>query len=176
MASNLSTLLESAEALSRRLSLADADVARPAHENEADRRRGLVIGTLGLLVAVDVKGEVLDDAELHPLPRTRSWCRGLVNVRGRLLPAFDLHEYLSVSAAERRWWLVLRTDVHELAVAVDALPPSVNVASGSRVDPDPALPEKLREHVDAAYRIDDRLWLEFRHGDLFSRLAADVAL
>lgn len=38
--------------------------------------------------------ELLKYPELAPIPRTKSWVRGMANVRGTLLPVMDLNGYL----------------------------------------------------------------------------------
>ncbi|MEQ6341356.1 MAG: chemotaxis protein CheW [Gammaproteobacteria bacterium] len=46
--------------------------------------------------------EVLDCPPLTMVPRTKSWLRGVANVRGRLLPVIDLNVYLGGGATPLR--------------------------------------------------------------------------
>lgn len=56
---------------------------------------GFRIGDVRLVTPVDEVGEILDYPPLSRVPGTKSWVRGLANVRGTLLPIMDLKEYLS---------------------------------------------------------------------------------
>jgi twitching motility protein PilI len=163
-------LLKAVAALNRRFELAEAVVARPA----VALRRGLRVGNFNLLVAHDSGGELLDAPRLYPLPLAPPWCRGLLNLRGQLVPAFDLHQYLGVASLRTRgqWWLVLGRAGDALAICVDALPQSLSVEH-----PLPAqalVPDALRTYVACGYRIADELWLEFDYRKFFAglRLAA----
>lgn len=137
------------------------------------RFRGLRIGALGLLVAHDCGGEIIEEARICPLPRAPAWLRGLINVRGRLTPAFDLHEALGVTRlrSAKQWWLTLGAGDEALAFTIDALPASLLVREASPVQPGVA-PERLRAHTGAAYCIDGELWLQFDHRKFFRALGS----
>jgi chemotaxis signal transduction protein len=162
-------LMKASIALERRFELPDA--AFPAKGSEERRFRGLRVGNLGLLVAHDVGGEIIDDARVFPLPRAAPWCRGLINLRGNLIPAFDLHESLGLThlKASRQWWLALGAGPDTLAFPVDALPVALRAEEGSTVRTHVTL-DPLRAHAGATYRINGDLWLEFRHLEFFRSL------
>ena len=144
---------------------------------QADRRwRGLRVGNVGLLVPHDSGGELLEDARVYALPRAPGWCRGLINLRGQLIPVFDLHERLNLSGyrAARQWWIVIGRDADSVAFAIDALPKSVVVTDAARLQT-AAIPVELRPFVGHAYRIADEFWLEFKNRDFFNSLAASRA-
>lgn len=145
-----------------------------APQPRAERRfRALRVGNLGLLVANDCGGEIIEEPRVFPLPRAAAWCRGLINLRGSLIPAFDLHESLGLGAlkASRQWWLALGGNDDALAFQIDALPVSVVASEASAVQP-AVIPESLRPHTGAGFRIDGELWLEFRHLDFFRALSS----
>lgn len=56
----------------------------------AVNRLGLQIGSNRLLVDLAHAGEILAVPDIMPVPLTRSWFRGLANVRGNLLGVVDL--------------------------------------------------------------------------------------
>jgi twitching motility protein PilI len=166
------TLMKAVDALARRFERVDSDAA--AERRKTERRfRGLRVGNLGLLVAHDCSGELIEDAQVHPLPGAPPWCRGLINLRGRLLPAFDLHEPLGVTRfrAQRQWWLALGTGDDAFAFPIDALPVSLVADEAAAVEVT-VVPQSVRPHTPVSYRIGGELWLEFRHRDFIRALCA----
>jgi chemotaxis signal transduction protein len=149
----------------------------PAESNKAiakrqQRWRGLRIGNLGLLVEHDSGGEIIEDAKVFALPRAGAWCRGLINLRGHLIPAIDLHELIGLThqRASQQWWLALGRGEEALAFPIDALPNSLTAQEPTEVH-STLVPEALRAYSGSGYRIDGLLWLEFRHRDFFKTLA-----
>ena len=58
---------------------------------------GLQVGGLRLVCAMGEISEILKIPRVTPLPGVKSWVLGIANVRGRLIPVIDLHEYLGMS-------------------------------------------------------------------------------
>jgi twitching motility protein PilI len=170
-------LMKAIAALTRTFELPEP--AAPRRARVEQRYRGLRIGNLSLLVAHDCGGEIIEDARIFPLPRAAifplpraaAWCRGLINLRGNLIPAFDLHESLGLTRlrAARQWWLALGTRDDALAFPVDALPVAL-LAKEPAVVQSSVIPDQLRAYVSVGFRIDGELWLEFRHRDFFRAL------
>jgi chemotaxis signal transduction protein len=157
-------------ALARTFDLPD-EASQPAQRRE-QRWRGLRIGNLGLLVEHDCGGEIIEDTKVFALPRAAAWCRGLINLRGHLIPAIDLHELIGLThlRAARQWWLALGRGEDALAFPIDALPSSLLAQESAHVHLT-LIPETLRAFTGAGYRIGGELWLEFRHRDFFKTLA-----
>jgi hypothetical protein len=165
-------LMKAVDALARRFERAGCDAAGERRRTER-RFRGLRVGNLGLLVAHDCGGELIEDAQVHALPGAAPWCRGLINLRGRLLPAFDLHEPLGLTRfrAQRQWWLALGAGDEAFAFPIDALPVSLVADEAAAVEVT-VVPQSVRPHSGASYRIGGELWLEFRHRDFIRALCA----
>lgn len=53
------------------------------------------IGDLKLVTPVDEVAELLTFPVLSRVPGTKSWVKGIANVRGNLLPVMDLNDYLT---------------------------------------------------------------------------------
>ena len=56
---------------------------------------GFRLGGLSLVAPLGEVVEILTPPGLSKVPRTKSWVRGIANVRGNLLPIMDLQGYLS---------------------------------------------------------------------------------
>jgi chemotaxis signal transduction protein len=161
-------------ALARTFDLPDAST-QPKRQAEK-RWRGLRLGNLGLLVDHACGGEIIEDAKVFALPRAAKWCRGLINLRGNLLPAIDLHELIGLAhlRAPQQWWLALGRGEDALAFPIDALPSSLQPLETAHVHLT-LIPEVLRAFTGGGYRIDGELWLEFRHREFFKTLAGSTA-
>lgn len=64
----------------------------------ASNRLGLSIGQRRVLVDLADAGEILAVPDITPVPLTKSWYRGLANVRGNLLGIIDLSLFAGGSA------------------------------------------------------------------------------
>ena len=64
-------------------------------------RLGLLIGTQRWLVDLEQAGEIVPvPATIVPVPLTRDWLLGLVNVRGALYTVVDLYRFVGAPATE----------------------------------------------------------------------------
>lgn len=55
---------------------------------------GFCVGDMRLVTPVDEVTELLTYPEMSRVPGTKSWVKGIANVRGNLLPIMDLKDYL----------------------------------------------------------------------------------
>jgi twitching motility protein PilI len=58
---------------------------------------GYQIGGIRLVSPMGEVNEILKVPKITALPGVRSWILGIANVRGRLMPIVDLHEYLDMT-------------------------------------------------------------------------------
>jgi twitching motility protein PilI len=144
-----------------------------------ERRRvryGFKIGNLGLLINQDTVSEVLEQTPVYPLPNTPIWLAGLVNLRGNLVPVFDVRQLLELGDADsgvKRRLLILDQAERAVGLLIDNLP---QVATfGLPLNRLPPLPATLRPHVSKAYTQEDMVWLEFNHQSFFQSLAGPIA-
>lgn len=56
---------------------------------------GVRIGTLSFVIARSEVREILEYPPITPVPRAKRWVLGLANVRGQLLPIFDLNGFVT---------------------------------------------------------------------------------
>lgn len=145
----------------------------------AERQRaryGFRIGDIGLLVGSDTVSEVLEKTAIYPLPNTPAWALGLVNLRGNLVPVFDVKLLLELKESqnsEKRWLLVLDQGERAVGILIDGLPQTASTSQVlSRLPPLPAL---LRAYTGKAYAQDDSIWLEFDHQGFFQALGGRMA-
>jgi twitching motility protein PilI len=90
-----------------------ADV-RPAWQG-----MGFQVGGLRLVSAMGEIGEVMNLPKVAPLPGVKSWVAGIANVRGRLIPIIDLHDFLGMlPTLPRAQWRVLVVELGDLAAGL----------------------------------------------------------
>lgn len=144
----------------------------------AERQRaryGFWVGEIGLLIDQDTTSEVLERWVVYPLPNVPPWFLGLINLRGNLVPVFDVKQFLQLEegAREKRWLLVLDRGEGAVGLFIDGLPqPASALQALPRLPP---LPAALRTYIAKAYTQNDALWLEFDHRDFFKMLGEQVA-
>ena len=71
-----------------------------AEQEEADRGKkrfyGFKLQDIQLLLDADIRSEVINDVVITPLPLMPSFISGLCNVRGNLVPVYNMHEKLGL--------------------------------------------------------------------------------
>ena len=144
----------------------------PGTRQVAPIRFGFRVGYIGFLVPAGMLSELVEDIEVYPLPTTPVWFPGLINLRGGLIPVFDLKKLLNIDdpGMEKPQLLVLNAGAEAVGVLIDALPLTLDM-SGKEPQSLP-LPGILREHCHAVYMQGQDIWVDFDF-DGFFRAAAD---
>lgn len=134
-------------------------------------RYGFRIGELGFLIGADTVSEVVEQATVYPVPQTPPWLAGIVNLRGNLVPVFDLQRCLEfkVDHQEKRYLLVLDKGDDAIGLFIENLPQLMN--ANHKLAHPPPLPAVLRGHVAMVYGEDKIIWVEFDHRGFFQSLA-----
>lgn len=143
---------------------------------EVRARFGFRIGELGLLIDPGTGSEVLSVPQVTPLPDAPPGFVGLVNLRGNLVPLYELRVLLGVDqfpAEADRKVLVFGQGERAVGVVIDGYP---NALSALHPLPHlPPLPDALQAHVPAGYMQDGTVWLEFNHGPFFDEACRNYA-
>ena len=138
-------------------------------------RFGFRVGSIGLLVPVGMLSELVDDTEVYPLPTTPGWFRGLINLRGGLVPVFDLKRLFDMDkqGGDKPNLLVLNAGAGAVGVLIDGLPLTLDI--GQRVPQTPPLPAILREHNHAVYVREQDIWVDFDFDGFFRAAGNRIA-
>ncbi len=153
---------------------APADEALPEHV----ARHAFSVGGLNLLVGEGTLCEVMDVPPIARVPHTAAWFLGLANLRGEVVPVFDLAQVLGRASARRSVGRLLVIGRGEAAagVLIEELPALQRFDPTERAEPISPLPPALESCVTDCYARDGKEWIEFVHERLFETIAADVAL
>lgn len=80
---------------------------------------GFQIGGMRLVSPMGEVGEILKLPKITALPGVKSWILGIANVRGKLMPIVDLHEYLSMTPTlPMSQWRVLVVEDDDLVAGL----------------------------------------------------------
>ena len=140
-------------------------------------RYGFKICDIGFLISSDVLCEVMKNFTIYPIPKTKPWLRGLVNLRGNLIPVYDLSLMLGLSEEPMRYenLLIIDKGSESAGILIESLPQPCNLSGWTTLSHVPKLPAGLSDCVSGAYSKDDVIWLEFRHKDFFTTMMDSVA-
>jgi twitching motility protein PilI len=145
---------------------------RSALPGQAAVRYGYRVADIGLLVGQRVGCEVVSLPTITRVPTTPTWFLGVANLRGGLVPIFDLRTLLELPtgpASEDRFGLIFDRGEQAVGIPVAEYPRPLE-----RLEPlprPPPLPAAAREFVALAHRQGEALWLEFDHRRFFESVA-----
>ena len=167
--------LNPSAALSRLQPPADVAIGLRQTTTVPHTRFGFRVGQLRLLIKPRTHSEVVAQPHIYPIPNVPRWFLGVINLRGNLLPVFELHQLLQPGSGSQNTHTVLLLDQGRDAVGVpiDGLPQAVALQQELRDLP--PLPEALQEHVTAAYITNGMIWLDFDHQSFVSALGRHIA-
>lgn len=137
-------------------------------------RYGVRVGNLRILLPRDIASEVLESPKVFPVPNTASWFEGLINLRGNLVPIFDLRELFETApvAGQRQMALIIDKGENALGIAIDGLPaPAPDTAP---LDERPSLPKALERFTRSVYENEEILWLDVDMPGLVASLAKKI--
>ncbi|HEY8219989.1 MAG TPA: chemotaxis protein CheW [Methylobacter sp.] len=144
----------------------------PQVEVKVETVFGIRIGSMGFLVPTTIYCEVLDKIQVNTLPNVHPWVSGLLNLRGNLVPVFDLRIVLEEEIAshlKRRLFSIDRGD-KTVALWIDDFPEVKDRTLLQALKELPPLPQILQHFVTDGYEQDGQVWLNVKFDDLFKAL------
>jgi chemotaxis signal transduction protein len=154
------------------------------HANEpeqADTRYAIRVADIGLLIGARVPSEFVLPVPVSRVPNTPDWFAGLINLRGAILPVFDLESMLvsdrdaaqSTVANSRLLFLVLGRGERAAALKVHGFPQPLRGLKP--LDELPPIPAPLDECVSSAMVENGSVWFELDHVRLFEAFSVRLA-
>ena len=128
-------LLRPSEALNRFVPAEQLGSVWAEQETE-QTRYGFYTGNVGLIADLDKGSEVITEFKLCAIPNTPPWFSGVINLRGNLVPVFDLAILFEAEtgASKKKYLIVIGKGDQAAGVLVDKLPTilrSADVSSDS---------------------------------------------
>ncbi len=172
------TKMMPSQALNRPLTR-KADENAAAFQSQATiRRLGFQVSNLGLLIGQQATSELTDIIEVCPIPFTAAWLLGLINLRGNLVPVFDLHKLLQFEKQSQKkpMLLILGQGEEAGAIVIDDLPRHITFTDNDKLNRLPPLPTLIQPYASIGYEKNGQLWFNFDHLGFFESLATKVGL
>lgn len=139
------------------------------------RAYGLALGGYRLLAPLGLFCEVITDARISPLPNSPAHFCGLISVRGKLVPVYQLYSLIEQKMPANPYVFVMGTQERQAALLIGAKPHSINFDGlEPKSDDAAALPEILRSCVSSGFCESgntDQTWWQLEHQTLFANLA-----
>lgn len=154
---------------------------REKEEQLRHLRYGFKIGSHQILIDQSVLCEVVQHLQIYKLPNTENWVLGMINLRGNLVPVFDLKARLGghTNDIDDVYLLVIEQGNHAAGIQIDGLPQALEI------DPDDQdqkaavsddTPAVLKAHARTAFNANGHIWLEIDHRGLFAELLAEAGI
>jgi len=145
-------------------------------EDDVDRGKrrfyGFKLNELQLLLDADVRSEVINDADVVPLPLMQEFVKGLCNVRGNLVPVYDMRnklglEQTSVSSNKKKVLILGENEnmagieIHDMVVSLEFDEKDIQreIFSGN---------QQLDQCISYSYQQDGSNWFGFEYEKLFN--------
>jgi twitching motility protein PilI len=141
------------------------------------QRYGFRIGTCRLVHDLSLAVELIELPRCYDLPNSSAWFSGLVNLRGNLVPVFDLKSLLGTNGqtGNRQMLLVIGSGEKVAGLVIDGTPDHITIDVGRRVEQPGNVPEILREYLQGAYEYAGQIWYQVDYEGLFQSLAQRTA-
>ena len=133
------------------------------------RRYGVIAGGLHLLLPQGVSAELLHDQALTRILLAPLALRGVANVRGTLLPVFDLAKLIAAPTSSEEQVLMIGNHPEALGLLVQGFPLPL---TGLQALAEGQVPELLQPYLRSAWQQQEQHWFDIDLLQLFRDLAA----
>ncbi len=149
-----------------------------ASSEPAIKRYGFCIQGIHLLAPQNVYCELIPNFHPSPLPNAPDYVLGLINLRGNLLPVYQLGKRdkhaTSASTAEvrhKKYALLIGQVSKSAALVIDDKPQAITLSDESTSSTTDNLPEWLSSSINGSFIIDGTTWHDLDAKALFRHLA-----
>ena len=166
-------LLSPSEALNRFIPTEQLGSAWTEQQVE-ESRYAFKVGGLGLIADINAGSEVITEFNLCAIPNTPAWFAGVINLRGNLIPVFDLSLLFDNENkhSKNKYIIIIGKQEQAAGILIEKLP--VVLRSADTLPELPDIPEILKDHVHTAYKQADVVWLEFAHEPFFDEIGKQI--
>ncbi len=142
-------------------------------------RYGFRLGEINFLVNEFSMSEVVKKPIIYSIPNTPSWIQGLINLRGILVPVFDIKKHIKQKSDKKSNDILLVIDKGERAFAtfIDRLPDSIDMDNENvkEISMPDNMPEILKKHITKTYKVQNDTWLELNYDTFIKHITIDYS-
>ncbi len=141
-----------------------------------NQRQGFLIGNIGLMIDFADGSELTEIPTCYRVPNSPVWMTGLTNLHGVVIPVFDLQKYFNLPADsdKKSMLMVLQHEEKAIGIIVNGLPTRLSYSESQRMTHNTS-PSNLRQYIQSAYLINQRLWFELDSSSLAHGLEQAMA-
>ena len=132
----------------------------------------LVVFSLGseeYALPIGAVHEIIRFSEPRSVASEVPWIRGVIGLRGKIIPIFDLAARMGLEPSEPGKIVIVSSGVGQVGVMVDEVEEVLTVTSDQLED----VPTANSESIDAIAKIEDRLVVLLNTSGLFAREVAE---
>jgi purine-binding chemotaxis protein CheW len=150
-------------------------------ESQADGRRELIsfrVGEQEFCVDIMAVREIRGWSPATPMPHSPSYVRGVINLRGAVLPVIDLGERLGLGAAEptaRHVIIVARIGARTVGMLVEAVSDILTVTDAVVQTPPDVACETAKTFIKGILAVDGRMISLLALDNIIPELEAEAA-
>ena len=163
-------------ALQRDVGAVDLMTADDGLIDKGRMRYGFQISGMGFLVNADTVAEVVPRPTPVRIPRTPAWFSGLTNLRGTLVPMFDLKLLMGLNDKQsgyESFALIVGQGDEAMGFFIEQYPAGLDDLEA--VVEKPPLPKMLMPFSGQAYFANDAIYVEMNYPRFFSSLSDKLA-
>lgn len=150
----------------------DADTEERVQQKwQQVRSYGFTAGGLNFIAPLNVYCELLTDCRIEPVPNAPKHFLGLTNVRGNLIPIYQLEPLLEVKPLSRKYAFVIGKLDHAGAIIIDGKPKPFDFRDFESNTQPNNIPTFLQSCIRDYYSLEDQAWQLIDHAVLFNQLA-----
>lgn len=143
-------------------------------QQESRVLHGFLVDNIGLLLRSEMTSELLTSLPICSLPNTNRVLHGMGNLRGNIIPVFDLQYFFGMPESKNKYVLAIGAGEDAVAVLLNDVPVQIEIEEQNRLNSLPPLPGVLRPHVRAVYH-SKGLWVDCDLMSFFESLREYVA-
>jgi purine-binding chemotaxis protein CheW len=139
-----------------------------------DTSHQLVVFSLGseeYALPIGSVHEIIRYTEPRTVASDAAWIRGVIGLRGKIIPIFDLAARMAIESSEPGKIVIVESCTGQVGVMVDDVEEVLTVAAEQLEN----VPSASSDAIEAIAKIDDRLVILLNPAGLFARASEDLA-
>lgn len=128
-------------------------------QQDAQILHAFKVDNLGVLLDARTVSELLTNLSVCRLPNTNNVLHGMGNLRGNIIPVFDLRTLFGMPECDYKYFLVIGEGADAVAVLLDEVPLQIDINEQNKMNALPPMPAAIRAHVKSAFH-SNGLWVE----------------
>lgn len=162
-------LLTPTQALKQKFQLPEIQTSTPPLPKKKFPRFSFAIGDINFTIHTRNICAVSEIMPIYKLPNTQRWLRGVANIRGYIVPVFDLADYLDLhtdSNSKNQKLLISGEQENSAAILIEGLPAHQTFTEDEVHMQLPPVPARLRMYLQGAFSRKRMLWLDIDYENL----------